>query len=198
MRAGFAAGMIGILLALPGPARSQTLSEALDQLRSGRYEEALPLLQRLSRGESGPPAVRRALARALLEVGRYEDARAAVTGDGGEAVSLEVENVLGEAHFAVGRIREAEESFRKAVDGGASDAAVARMNLGVLLWNRGERDQALTLFDSFFDLYNSGQRLTAEELMAVGTAMRFFGGARDPVLYEDALLAFDDAAAADP
>jgi tetratricopeptide (TPR) repeat protein len=72
------------------------------------------------------------------------------------------------------------------------------LNLGISLWDRGERQEALAIFDSFIDLYNgSADRLTPEDLMAVGVAVRYLG-VTDPDLYQDALMAFDDAARADP
>jgi tetratricopeptide (TPR) repeat protein len=133
-----------------------------------------------------------------MEVGRYDDAREAVAGDGGVAASPELENVLGETFYLVGLRQEAEAAFRRAMDGGASDRNVARLNLGVLMWDRGDREEALVLFDSFIDLYNrSRDRLTAEEFMAVGTAVRYLG-VTNPALYLDALLAFDDAAEVAP
>lgn len=184
----------GLVLGLPTPGQGQGLSEALSQLRAGRYDEALSGLEALSRDREAPFEVRRAYARALLEVGRYEDALRTVVGDGGTAVSPELENVFGETLYVVGRGLEAEAAFRRAMEGGATDRYSARLNLGVLVWDRGDREEALALFDSFIDLYNGSRgRLTAEDLMAVGTAVRYLG-VTNPALFQDALLAFDDAA----
>ena len=73
-------------------------SAALLDLREGRYEEALSALHALSRADRAEDSTRRLYARALMEVGRYEDAAEELTRPGGQgAISVEVENVLGEA-----------------------------------------------------------------------------------------------------
>jgi tetratricopeptide (TPR) repeat protein len=109
-----------------------------------------------------------------------------------------LENVLGEVLYAVGRIADAEGAFRRSMDADASDRHVARLNLGILRWNKGNHDEALSLFDSFIDLYNGYRtRLSAEELMAVGIAVRYLG-VTNHALYQDALMAIDDAAEVDP
>jgi len=180
------------------PSEGGALGAALDQLRSGAYEEALRALRELSRGASARPAAEKAYGRALMEVGRYEDALQGLLGAGGIARDPELENVLGEAHRQLGHLDEAEAAFRRAMESEAADMWVARLNLGVLLWDRGQRDQALNIFDSFIDLYNKSRtRLTGEDLLAVGTAVRYLG-VTNPALYQDALMAFDDAAELDP
>lgn len=192
--------LTGTLLLVPSGVMGQlpSLADAMGALRAGRYEEAIGSLRDLSRLPDPPASLLRSYARALLEVGRQDEARRVVGGGGGRASSVELENVFGELHFAAGHLPEAEEAFRRSMDGGASDANVARLNLGVLLWDRGDRDDALALFDSFIDLYNGARtRLSSEELMAVGTAVRYLG-ITNPSLYQDALMAFDDAAEMDP
>lgn len=189
---------MGQVLAHPGSSVAQTLTEALGQLRRGDYETALGSLRDLSRSPGASPEILRSYGRALLEVGRYDEARRVLTGSGGRASSVELENVLGEACWAVGAWAEAETAFRRAVEGGARDREVARKNLGVLLWERGDRDGALEIFDAFIDLYNrSSGTLSAKELAAVGISVKYLG-ARNPALFQDALLAFDEAADADP
>jgi tetratricopeptide (TPR) repeat protein len=187
-----------LALVIPRGIPAQSLPVALGQLRAGDYEEALASLRALTGEPDASPQVVRRYARALMEVGRYDQARRVVAGPGGQAGSVELENVFGEVLFAEGDLPGAEAAFRRAVEGGAGDRNVARKNLGILLWDRGDREAALTLFDSFIDLYNrSSGGLTSAELMAVGVAVRYLG-VTDPALFEDALLAFDEAAAADP
>lgn len=171
--------------AVPAAASAQDAQEARAALVEGRYDDALDAYERLVRDNAGP-AVARGYVRALAEVGRYEEAiRSAGAGP-------ELANVRGETLRAVGRTDEAKAAFEEAVDGGASDRNAALANLGVLLWNRGERDEARAIFDSFIDLYNGSARLDSEELMAVGTAVRYLG-LEEYVLFQDALLAFDQA-----
>ena len=205
-------GLLGLLPGLPVPASGQVsgqnrtitlpssgpLAEAVTQLRSGQYEEALAALRSLSRGSEATPLTLKVYGRALMEVGRYDDARRVLEGSGGQAVFPELENSLGELEYALGRIPEAEAAFRRSVGNGRADHHVASMNLGVLLWNRGDRAEALALFDSFIDLYNRSRRvLSPEEFLAVGVAVKYLGVTNSD-LYKDAFLAFDDAAELDP
>jgi tetratricopeptide (TPR) repeat protein len=185
------------LLALPwmqGSGQSRDLGVALTELRSGRYQEAIDGLRALSAHGGRAPSVGRTLGRALMEVGRYQEAVEALVGGSGVAeADPAFSNVLGEALYALGRVQEAEALFQRALEGGASDRNVAKLNLGILQWNRGEREEALALFDSFIDLYNrSGSTLSAEDLMAVGRAVSYLG-VTNPALYQDALMAFTEA-----
>lgn len=190
--------LVGLLVATPLNLTGQSLGEAVTQLRTGQYPEALRSLERLAGAADAAPDVQRAYARALMEVGRYDDARRAVAGSGGRASNPEVENVLGEALYALGRIDEAETAFRQAMENEAADRNVARLNLGTLLWERGQKDEASGLFDTFFDLYNrASSRLSGEDLTSVGQGMMYLG-ISNPDLYQDALMAFDEAAEADP
>jgi tetratricopeptide (TPR) repeat protein len=185
-------------LAFPMQSPAQTLEEAATRLRAGEYEDALALFRQLSRGSENAPEIARAHARALMEVGRHAEARRLVAGAGDRATSVELENVLGEILFAQGAREGAEGSFRRAIEGGAADRHVARKNLGVLLWERGDRDEALGIFDTFIDLYNRRfGSLSAEDLAAVGVAVRYLG-VTNPDLFEDAMMAFEDAAERDP
>jgi predicted negative regulator of RcsB-dependent stress response len=110
-------------------------AEALSQLRDGGYDEALAALQDLAGNRNAGPVVKRAYARALMEVGRYDDALRAMEGRRDSALSGELENVLGEIYYLRGRIGEAEAAFRRALEAGASDRHVARLNLGIRrLW----------------------------------------------------------------
>jgi tetratricopeptide (TPR) repeat protein len=97
-----------------------------------------------------------------------------------------------------GRSAEAEDAFGRAVREGASDSLTAALDLALLHWRRGDRDVARRALDHFIDVWNERRaRLTAPELVAVGTAVRILG-ADDPQLFKDALEAYDAAIAADP
>src|SRR5690606_20091723 len=57
---------------------------------------------------------------------------------------------------------------------------------------------AMRAFDRFIDVYNgAGGRMSARDLVAVARAVTYLGR-NDPALFQDALRAFDEAAAADP
>lgn len=174
--------------------QSRSVAEAQDRLRSGDYEGGLSALRALAEDAGAPSSVGRSYVRGLMEVGRYDHAIEFAGAGGPGAGGRELANVLGEALYAVGRVGDAERAFDRAVDQDASDRDVARLNLGILKWDQGKRDEALAIFDSFIDLYNQARSsLSAEDLMAVGTAVKYLG-ITNPALFQDALLAFDEAA----
>jgi len=136
--------------------------------------------------------------RALIEAGQYEEAerrlRREVEADPG---AVELLNRLGEVLVLRGRVGEAEGAFRRAIDGDAPDRLLAELNLAVLRYDRGDHETAMRMFDRFIDVYNRSPSLSAAELTAVGTAVRYLG-VRDPQLFKDALRAYEEAIAADP
>ncbi|MEX0907840.1 MAG: tetratricopeptide repeat protein, partial [Gemmatimonadota bacterium] len=143
-------------------------------------------------------AARRLLVRSLMEIGRYEDAeRAALNGAAPAAVPVALANVAGEALYARGRREPAEALFARAAESAAPDALSARLNLAVAQWERGARDEARRVLDTFIDVYNDGSARTAEDLTAVAVAVSYLG-VTEPQLFHDAVRAFEEAAALDP
>ena len=131
-------------------------------------------------------------------IGRYDDAdrvgRQAAAAPGGVVVL----NTLGESILARGKRAAAESMFVRAVATGAPDSLTAKFNLAQLMYVRGDRNGALNAFDTFIDIYNKrGPTLTSGELADVGEAVRYLG-VRDPLLFKDALKAFNAALRADP
>ena len=179
---------------MPAALRAQTVAAAREAWHTGAYDDAIAAYRTLAGRPGAPPQVHRDLARVLLEVGRSQEAERHLRSAGG---GVQLANALGEALLATGRWEDAEIQFWAAANGGASDSNVARANLAELLWNRGRHTEALRLFDSFIDLYNRGARLSAAELMAVGQAVRRLA-VTNPQLFQDALMAFDQAAEAAP
>ncbi|HEX7123797.1 MAG TPA: tetratricopeptide repeat protein [Gemmatimonadaceae bacterium] len=174
------------------------LQESQAALRAGRYDEVISLSRPWVQRDSASASQVRVLAAALRATGRYaeaEDALARYAEAHPRDPSLWT--ALGEVQWARGRLAEAESSFRRAVDGRAPDSLTASLNLAILRFDRGEVDGAMQDFDRFIDIYNTRRgRLTASELAAVAVACRYLG--RDnPQLFKDALLAFDQAIAAD-
>ncbi|HUF25496.1 MAG TPA: tetratricopeptide repeat protein [Gemmatimonadaceae bacterium] len=178
------------------PADAQTGAGADASFRAGKYDEAIAAYRAGAAGPDAPATAARGLVRALATVGRYDDAeqtaRSATAGG-----SPELWNVLGEVLAERGKLAEAESAFVSAIRGRATDSLTARLNLAILRFERGERDEAMREFDHFIDVYNRGARLTAEELMAVGTACRYLGLERHEMV-RDALKAYDLAIAAAP
>jgi tetratricopeptide (TPR) repeat protein len=166
--------------------------------RTGQYKSAVEVLAALPRTDSGWLAAQPMYVRALTIIGRYDEAervgREAVAAPGGKLML----NTLGESLLERGKRAAAESMFVRAADVHASDSLTAKLNLAVLMYERGARDSSLNAFDKFIDVYNkSAQSLTSEQLVDVGVAVRYLG-VRDPQLFKDALKAFDAALRADP
>ncbi len=185
--------------ALPS-ACAQEPADGYEALRTGRYDAAIAAFQRAATSDSASARAHRGLVQALSEVGRYDDAEAAArraTSTPGP-LARELWNSLGEVLRERGKLAAAESAFTRAVGERSSDSLTAQVNLAVLAYDRGRRDDAMRRFDRFIDIYNSRRgRLTADELTAVGIACRYLG-LDEPQLFKDALKAFDEAAAADP
>ena len=178
---------------------AQTLAEAIAELRSGSYDQAIPALRRLAlRGTSDSERSEAYVAymTALAEVGRYDDALDAGRDAPGD-MSVTLANTLGEILYEVGRVEEAREAFTRSLDGSASDQHSARLNRAIAEWDYGDRDAALADFDAFIDIYNGAETLSSNDLVAVATAVRYLG-VQDHELYQDALRAYYEALTADP
>ncbi|HUF67987.1 MAG TPA: tetratricopeptide repeat protein [Longimicrobiales bacterium] len=159
---------------------------------AGEYDDAARGLRALIEADPLDTRARRTLVAVFVETGQYEEAERAAR----SSETRELANALGEVLMRTGKLEEAESSFRRAVQAGASDANTARLNLATLDWNRGERDAALNAFDRFIDIYNDSPDLSARDLIAVAEAVRRLG-ARNPQLFQDAVKALDEAMAAD-
>jgi cellulose synthase operon protein C len=177
-----------LLLLLPtlACAQQQDGSAAEAALNAGRYEEAIRIGQ--ASGSRGDLLGQRTLIRALLEVGRYDEAAEA---------AIDFPNLRGEALRARGRNPEAEAAFRAAIEADGPDRLSAEINLAELLLHRGLRDEAHERLDRFFDYYNRSTRLSSEDLTAVALAVQYLG-AQEPQLFQDAVKAFDEAIAENP
>jgi tetratricopeptide (TPR) repeat protein len=199
MRARGALALAWLLAACsPAAGAGQDLESAREAWRTGDYDLAVGAYQTLAGQPDAEPVVHRERARLLAELGRYEEAErtltAAATGPGATALA----RALGEVLAQRGKLDEAEAALRRAAESSAEDREVARLELAVLLWERGQREEAHPIFDSFIDLYNqSRDRLGLESLVAVGDAVRYLG-ITEPVLFEDALHAYDRAGEVDP
>lgn len=196
------------LLLQPGCARAQ--EDGREALRTGRYQDAIAALGR--EAAAGDADALAALARTLIEVGRYEDAESAVREWDGEITPV-LGAIYGEALLAQGRLEDAGHAFHLALRGqsplgspeAVSSQAVqpvvgaerALLNAGLLAWRKGEREQAFHHFDRFIDIYNGGAAQSSEALVAVGVAVSYLGR-RDPQLFHDANRALGEAVARDP
>lgn len=185
-------------LALAASAGAQEISDADGALRTGRYDDAIGLFSRIARRDPSSAAAARGECRALFEIGRYGDMEdAARRYARANPDSPELWNSLGESLYARGDKEAAENAFQRSIAGYASDALVARLNLAILRYERGDRAEAMREFGGFIGEYNRRRRLTSEELTAVATAVRYLG-VDDWQLNRDALRTYDEAVAADP
>jgi len=188
-----------VLFALLCPgvgATSVSAQEAagLSALRAGRYDEAVRALR--PDAIDGSAAALAGWVTALRETGDYEGAVQAAE----QGVDRKVAGayaLLGAALLDLGRVPDA----RAALETGARDpgetGALARVELGILEYDYGDRDRARAIFDGFIDYYNSAASLTAAELTAVGRALVHLSRWNYEYAH-DALRALDEAIAAAP
>jgi tetratricopeptide (TPR) repeat protein len=155
------------------------------------WQQRLAEAERLAASAPEDVGVRRALVRLLLLLGRPADAeKAALT-----SASPQLANVLGEARYAGGEVAEAEQAFRRALAGNASDGLVARYNLALLLQRRGEEAASNAELERVAAAPLQGA--SSEQLVAVAGALRQLGR-QDPDRFHDAVRVYEAAAAADP
>jgi tetratricopeptide (TPR) repeat protein len=164
--------------------------------RTGQYDQAISRAEASLRQDSSDVEAAVVLLRALLEVGRPADAVTAGTQlSARTATAPRLAWSLGRAYRALGKLSEAQAAFTRAQSG--PDSLMARYELALLTFERGEHAAAMQEFDRFIDVYNTNRsRLTADELRAVAQACRMLGR-DDPQLFKDALRAFDESIAKD-
>ncbi|HEY0303866.1 MAG TPA: tetratricopeptide repeat protein, partial [Longimicrobiales bacterium] len=158
--------------------------------RAGRYEEAIGIYTRRIESGGGIQSYR-GLARVYLETGRYADAEKLLRASPHAAA---LASLLADALRFQGKNAEAAAAAQAGLT--TADSLNARLRVGLITYDSGRRDEAWRIFDTFIDSYNNGRKLTSDELVAVGIAVKYLG-VRDPQLFKDALKAFDEAAAAD-
>jgi tetratricopeptide (TPR) repeat protein len=178
---------------------SVDLAAAREAYQTGDYDAAVDAFGTLARRAEALPASGLGWARALAVTGEYDGALEALdeSAASGASADVQFDGMRGRILRVLGRTEDAEARLRGAIAGGASDATLARLELAELLWDRGEQDEAIALFDGFIDFYNASSDPTSAELSAVGTALTYLGR-RDSGLFHDAVRAFDEAISADP
>jgi len=193
-RLGWATALVAATL-LPFPLHAQDLNAARAALRSGEYESAIDEYRDALRADPAVADARIGLMQALVATGQYEEA---VTIGRQATSAAPVANALGEALLRLGRLDEAEAAFSESMRSGGPWSLVAEVNLAELAFMRGRIGEAMGGFDRMIDAYNGvNGRMQARDLVAVGRAVSYLG--RDnPNMFQDALRAFDEAAAADP
>lgn len=184
---------VAALFAAPLAAQDPTAARAA--MRSGEYADAIAEYRSALRSDASIVDARIGLMQALVATGEYEEA---VTAGRAAPVPTAAANATGEALVRLGRLDEAEVAFTDAIRVGGPWALTAEANLAELLFLTGRVDEAMRRFDRFIDVYNGADgRMNARDLVAVGRAVTYLGR-NDPSLFQDALRAYDEAAAADP
>lgn len=180
-----------LILGLPQAACAQDDVRPEDvpsSLAAGRYAEAIDLSRRFLRSDPQDAAMRAILVESLAAIGHYDEALEEARG-----MPLARGRILVE----LGRATEAEAEFQQVIDRNLSGRLSAELALAEILFHRGEREEAMRRFDRFIDVYNNTPDLSAADLVAVGTAVRYLG-IREPQLFQDAVKAYDEAIEADP
>jgi len=173
---------------------AQAIDDATQMLRSGKYAEAAAAFAKIPASDDDWVTAQKGFVRSLVAVGKYDEAENAARRATSSAKGAQLWNTLGEILHARGKNADAEQAFLHAGTAHASDSLTAALNLAILHYERGERDQAMREFDHFIDVYNKsgGSSLSAGDLTAVAIACRYLG-ATNPQLFKDALKAFDQA-----
>lgn len=164
--------------------------------RSGNYAEAIAAAESRLAADANDAVAAVTLVRALRDIGRTDDAvQAATKFVAVPALAPRLQLQLGYALKERGRLAQAQQAFQAARRG--PDSLMARYEVALLAYERGERDAADREFDAFIDIYNRNKAsLTGADLRAVALACRMLGR-NDPQLFKDALRAFDEANARD-
>ena len=186
--------LLAVLLPAACAAQQEvTLEQASSALKSGEYDQALSILERLG-GDAPALEVRLVHVDALLAVGRYAEAETLAAGSQRGDVLL---TRRATALRAQGKRDEAIRLLEEASLGSLPDAPTAQVLYGELLYERGDHARARDVFDGLIDVYNSGNRLGSSDLRAVGSAVRRLGQ-WESVYFHDAVKAYDEAIQADP
>lgn len=177
------------------PAAGQSVAGAREAFRSGEFEDAIDEYRDVVKSDPAAAQARIGLIETLVAIGEY--AEAVEIGQSAPSFAA-VANATGSALVHLGRRNEAEAAFTVAIEARNTLSLTAQANLAELKFDRGDIDEAMSLFDRFIDVYNGADgRLSGRDLVAVGRAVKFLGRT-DPDLFHDALRAFDEASSLDP
>jgi len=181
----------------PPPKDVGSRAEALSAVASSNPEGAAKFLREHVQKKPQDVEARLELCRALLVVGRYDEAQAALEGHrGASATDTRLALALARIHWLRGRPQEAEKVL-EAVLRSDPNALAARGQLLTLLVDtgRGDEPRARDLMESLYDAWDAGKVKTAEELVAVAqaTVARGSTGA-----FEDANMVLGEAERAAP
>jgi len=185
---------LGTVAAAPFAVAAAQEATGLSALRAGQYDEAVRSLRPQALDGNGPALA--GWVTALRETGDYEGAVQAAE-QGVEREVAGAHPLLGAALLDLGRIPDARAALETGTADPGESGALARVELGILEYNYGDRDRARAIFDGFIDYYNSAASLAAAELTAVGRALVHLSRWNFEYAH-DALRALDEAIAIGP
>ena len=114
-----------------------------------------------------------------------------------EPDSIPLLNQLGELRLETGELEAASTRFRQALELQGPDRLTAKLNLAEIHRQRGEWQQAETLWRDVRQAYQTESTLSARDLFAIASATRHLGRS-DPQLFKEAVQLFDQASRKDP
>ncbi len=187
--------IFGLVLVFAVAAQAFTddaLQKAQDQFRAGRYEEAVALYEKAARQSALWTQAKTGLVRVLLESGQYERAEKVCA----ELLAklpekTQVLTLRAKIFERTGRYAQARADFKAAVQR-APELLEARLGLGKMQWEWGEKDAARRTLGYFISYYRNHQNLTAADLTLTAQACVYLGR------FKDANTLFQDANRADP
>ncbi len=157
-----------LLLASCAAAQAPTLEDVLEELKAGKYPEAITQLNRLLTANPNETEAQAGLLRAYLETGKYKEAETAAKKFNSERAKL----ALAEVYAITGRYSEAIAEFER-IGRTAKDTIKHRADLrrAELLVLTGKDELAEPIFKTFIELYNSEKEKSAEDLTLITLAL---------------------------
>jgi cellulose synthase operon protein C len=157
-----------LMLTACAAAQAPTLEDALEELKQGKYPEAITALNRLLTTNPNEAEAQAGLLRAYLETGKYKEAEAAAKKYNSERAKL----ALAEVYAITGRYNEAIAEFER-ISKTAKDTVKHRADLrrAELLVLTGKEELAEPIFKTFIELYNSDKEKSAEDLTLITLAL---------------------------
>ncbi|MGQ9591180.1 MAG: tetratricopeptide repeat protein, partial [Planctomycetota bacterium] len=148
---------------------------AFDALREGRYEEAVEAFRKWAEAEPGASEPFRGWAEALAAVGRYEEALQALRSSKRRDSSAALRSFEGRVHLRLGRLREAEEAFRAALEADPKNPE-AWNRLGESLSKQGRKEEAEAAWKRVVRVYEAmsgeeAERLRPEDFVEMALAL---------------------------
>ncbi len=167
------ATLLFIFLISCAAAQNQTIDDAEEELKQGKYSAAIATFNRLIQANQNDGRAQKGLLQAHLETGQYAEAeREAKKFLGSKENEAQARLVIGEVYAVTGRYPEAIGEFEKA--GNTEVVAIklrADLRRGETLKSIGKDEAAEEIFKTFVTHYENNNPDSAEELALVARAL---------------------------